>query len=124
MCQQRFEHAAYFPRDGSRLEPDAQPDMILDERYRLVRKVGEGSMGEVHQAEHIFGIAKRLVMKVTVTSNRSLQHPHVVQAETQPVDPDGHALVPLLLSKPDRYNVDVEGRGRLLERLVFELPVN
>lgn len=65
-------------------------------------------------------------MKVTVTSNRSLQHPHVVQAETQPVDPDGHAVVPLLLSKPDRYtiNVDVEGRGRLLERLVFELTVN
>jgi serine/threonine-protein kinase len=49
---------------------DAQPPtddpligLVLSERYRIVRKVGEGGMGAVYQAEHAL-IEKRLALKV------------------------------------------------------------
>jgi serine/threonine-protein kinase len=49
---------------------DAQPPaddpligLVLSERYRIVRKIGEGGMGAVYQAEHAL-IEKRLALKV------------------------------------------------------------
>jgi serine/threonine protein kinase len=49
---------------------DAQPPaddpligMVLSDRYRIIRKVGEGGMGAVYQAEHAL-IEKRIALKV------------------------------------------------------------
>jgi tRNA A-37 threonylcarbamoyl transferase component Bud32 len=49
---------------------DAQPPpddplvgMVLSERYRIIRKLGEGGMGAVYQAEHAL-IEKRIALKV------------------------------------------------------------
>jgi serine/threonine protein kinase len=52
------------PASGS--APQIQPSLIgqiLDGRYRLIRKLGEGGMGEVYAAEHIH-IEKRFAIKL------------------------------------------------------------
>src|SRR5687767_15859677 len=36
---------------------------VLDGRYKIIRKLGEGGMGEVYAAEHIH-IAKRIAIKL------------------------------------------------------------
>ena len=37
--------------------------MVLSDRYRIIRKLGEGGMGAVYQAEHAL-IEKRIALKV------------------------------------------------------------
>jgi serine/threonine protein kinase len=49
-------------------QPPAPPDdpllgMVLSDRYRIIRKLGEGGMGAVYQAEHAL-IEKRIALKV------------------------------------------------------------
>src|SRR5258708_34174251 len=52
-------------------QPPAQPQpsndpllgMVLSDRYRIIRKLGEGGMGAVYQAEHAL-IEKRIALKV------------------------------------------------------------
>src|SRR5258708_30274504 len=52
-------------------QPPAQPQpsndpllgMVLSDRYRIIRKLGEGGMGVVYQAEHAL-IEKRIALKI------------------------------------------------------------
>lgn len=45
------------------LPPDALVDQVLANRYRILKKIGEGGMGSVYLAEHI-AIEKKIAIKV------------------------------------------------------------
>ena len=62
-CQGDFENATFCPRDGSRLETPTDVGALLGARYRLIRRVGEGAMGVVFEAEHV-SIHRRVAVKV------------------------------------------------------------
>lgn len=51
--------------DAALLEPAADPliGKTLAERYRVVRRLGEGGMGAVYEGEHLL-IKKRVAIKV------------------------------------------------------------
>jgi serine/threonine-protein kinase len=54
------------PASGSYLDPAASPSLVgqvLDGRYRITKKLGEGGMGEVYAAEHIH-IDKKFAIKL------------------------------------------------------------
>jgi serine/threonine-protein kinase len=67
----------FCPNDGTRLLSGSQAaaparpaergdpllGLVIDERYRVVRRIGEGGMGIVYEVEHVV-IEKRLALKV------------------------------------------------------------
>jgi serine/threonine protein kinase len=68
-CGEAYEGVNFCPADGTRLpEPDRcelSPLVgeVLDKRYRVIRKVGEGASAEVFFAEHIH-LKKKVALKV------------------------------------------------------------
>ncbi len=69
-CNSRYDdNTTYCVRDGSPVVPDTlQPQapmigQLIGERYKIIRKIGEGGMGEVYIAEHIH-IEKRVALKL------------------------------------------------------------
>lgn len=88
-CKSEFEEGEVFcPNDGARLETASQSSSrpptgsdrlvgtILSDRYRILRRIGEGGMGLVYEAEHIT-IEKRIALKVLRDDFSS--RPEVVQ---------------------------------------------
>jgi eukaryotic-like serine/threonine-protein kinase len=77
-CNTRYEEGgAFCSRDGTPLVKDPQAGkadlvgQVLAERYRIVRLVGEGGMGQVYEAQHV-NINKRFALKLLrpeITSN-------------------------------------------------------
>ena len=78
VCKTEYGAGEVFcPNDGSRLasgsqavapakpveKGDALIGSVIDERYRVVRRIGEGGMGIVYEVEHVV-IEKRLALKV------------------------------------------------------------
>ena len=82
-----------------------QPEQLIGGRYRVLRKIGEGGMGEVYLAEHIY-IEKRVAIKLLraeVLSNQeavsrfrqearsasSIGHDNIIQIDDFGTLPDG-----------------------------------
>ncbi len=125
-CNTRYEDETTFcTRDGTPVVADIVagqvPSMvgqILDGRWRIVKKLGEGGMGEVYVAEHIH-IEKKVAMKLlraevlgnaeAVTrfyqearSASSIGHENIIQIEDFGKLPDGrvYMLMEYLLGAP------------------------
>ena len=116
-CQRRFEQAMFCPRDGARLVEDAR---MLGGRYRLGRKVGEGAMGEVFEAEHVT-LGRRVAVKLLrpliaseaaaiarlqreAQSTSTLGHPNIVSVLDFGESDEGRAF--LVMEWLDGENLD------------------
>src|SRR5689334_22868696 len=68
-CNRSYDGGQYCANDGTRLVAATQPlapdleGSVLAERYRLVRLIGEGGMGQVYEAHHV-NINKRFAIKL------------------------------------------------------------
>jgi serine/threonine protein kinase len=58
-----FDGPPASPGSGPLAQPSSLVGQIIDGRYRIIRKLGEGGMGEVFAAEHIH-IEKRFAIKL------------------------------------------------------------
>lgn len=87
VCGDKLDTASFCPRDGSRLE---EAERLLDGRYRLIRKVGEGGMGEVFEAEQV-RLKRKVAVKILKPNVASDQEAVTrLQREAQSTTGHGH----------------------------------
>src|SRR5262250_1872864 len=115
-CNTRYDDQTTFcVKDGSPVVPDVltpQAPMIgqlIGDRYRILRKIGEGGMGEVYVAEHIH-IEKKVALKLLrpeVLSNAeavarfrqearsasAIGHDNIIQIDDFGTMPDGRVYM-------------------------------
>ncbi|MSP60547.1 MAG: serine/threonine protein kinase [Myxococcales bacterium] len=114
-CNGRFEPgAAFCPKDGSKLQAEAGSGKsglvgtVIADRYRIERKIGEGGMGEVFEASHIY-IDKKFALKLL--RPEIISNPEAVarfHQEARSAASIGHDNI-----------VDVEDFGRLPDGSVY-----
>lgn len=111
--------------------------LVIDQRYRIIRPLGEGSMGSVYVAEHL-GLHKEVALKLVRSEfggNRELlmrfarealagsriEHPSVVQVLDYGPLPDGTAYLVMPIVAGTSLKDTIQMRGRLPWREVAEL---
>lgn len=109
-CGRSDDAATFCPNDGTRLlEPtDERIGKVIADRYRIIRQVGSGAVGEVFEAEHQF-IHKRVALKLLRAQVAS--DPQVVQRfqlEARATSAIGHKNI-----------VQIEDFGRAADGTVF-----
>ncbi len=63
-CGESFEDAQYCPIDGASLDESVNRiGQVVGERYRVRAKLGEGGVGEIFEAEHLY-LDKRVALKL------------------------------------------------------------
>jgi serine/threonine-protein kinase len=134
----RQEAGSFCPVDGTALVAQAAPDLPAQQidRYRLLRQVGRGAMGDVFEAEHIH-IGKRVALKLlhrdlardpsTVERLRreartagSIGHPNIVEMEDFGITPDG-AVYLVMEWLPGETVADRIDRGPVSQREAIDI---
>jgi serine/threonine-protein kinase len=134
-CNTRYDHGQFCAKDGTPLVRDAAPSkadlvgQILADRYRIVKLLGEGGMGQVYEAHHV-NINKRFAIKLLrpeIVSNpeavarfrqeawsaSSIGHENIVEIDDFATLPDGSVYLAMEF---------LQGRA-LAERMREEAPI-
>ena len=118
--------------ENQALQPAAPPQdprigMVLQERYRIVRKLGDGGMGAVYEGEHVL-IKRRVAIKVLhaqfaqnpeivarfqreAEAATSIGHPNIIEVTDMGRFPDGTAYMVLEFLEGRDWSHDIEGAG-------------
>jgi tRNA A-37 threonylcarbamoyl transferase component Bud32 len=136
MCGKQFSDAVYCPTDGVRLVPEHEgQDRVgktIDDRYRIVRKVGQGGSGEVFEAEHIY-IRKRVALKLLrsqlpsraeaiqrlrreAQATSAIGHPGIVEIEDFGTTEDGVVFMAMEWLEGEPLDVAIERGPMPVER--------
>ncbi|MBX3273995.1 MAG: serine/threonine protein kinase [Sandaracinaceae bacterium] len=106
---------------------DPKIGMVLQDRYRIVRKLGDGGMGSVYEGEHVL-IKRRVAIKVlhpqfaqnpeiTARFQReaeaatSIGHPNIVEVTDMGSFPDGSAYMVLEFLDGRDWAKDIKDEG-------------
>ncbi len=112
---------------GAVAEPDPRVGMLLDARYRLLRRLGAGGFGAVYEAEHV-GIRRKVAVKVLhahvaadadmivrfkreAIAATATGHPHIVEVMDLGRTPDGGAYMVLELLTGTEWGAQLETQG-------------
>ena len=106
---------------------DPRIGQVLQERYRIVRKLGEGGMGAVYEGEHVL-IKRRVAIKVLhpqfaqkpeiaarfhreAQAATSIGHPNIIEVTDMGAFPDGTAYMVLEFLEGRDFARDIESQG-------------
>lgn len=126
---QASDHAAHASSSPSQAPQSAWIGRVIDDRYEVVEKLGEGGMGAVFVAEHL-KLHKRVALKVILPqfagdgdlaarfareamASAKLEHPHVASALDYGTLPEGGAYLVMQLVRGRPVSHLVQEHGRL-----------
>ncbi len=107
----------------------------LDQRYEILRQIGEGGMGEVYEAEHK-GIGKRVAVKVLRTGGRAdaasrllrearlaseIRHEHIIDVTDVGTTADGRAYFVMELLSGESLAERLRRKGPMSEQVAVAI---
>jgi serine/threonine protein kinase/CHASE2 domain-containing sensor protein len=127
------------PLDGTPLVDGFQGDPIIDNKYRVERRLGRGGMGVVYRVRHL-GLQKEFALKLIdiprdgdqsfvkrfrteATALGRLKHPNIVEVTDYGVDPRGNGLPYLVMEYLDGTTLQNHYRKEGAIPLERSLPI-